>query len=46
MLGDNIFLLKHENDTVASLEIDLLDGSIRKVEIENGELLPPGGRYL
>lgn len=43
MLEDNIFLLKHENDTVASLEIDLLDGSIRKIKIKNGELLPPGG---
>lgn len=39
----NLFLLKHENDIVASLHIDLMDGSIRKVKIENEELLPPGG---
>ena len=39
----NLFLLKHENDIAASLHIDLMDGSIRKVKIENEELLPPGG---
>lgn len=43
MSENNLFLLKHENEIVASLHMDLLDGSIRKVKIENGELLPPGG---
>ena len=40
---DNLFLLKHGNETVATLNIDLLDGAIRKVQILNEELLPPGG---
>lgn len=37
------FVLKHRDDEVAKLKIDLLDGAIRKVSVLNPELLPPGG---
>lgn len=40
---DDLFLLKHGDKTAASLNIDLLDGAVRKVQILNEELLPPGG---
>jgi len=37
------FLLKHGDKTAADVNIDLLDGAIRKVQVRDRERLPPGG---